>query len=199
MNFVAFFIYIFSAIYSPGPNIIMGMSLANNLGPKKVWKFTLGVFIALLISFAACALFSKFLYDLIPSVEPFMYAFGGTYLLWLAYEVYRSGGENKGNSLDGKNTIKMGMVNQFMNIKNQVFGITVFSSFILPHYSSVSMVLIFVISLSIFAISAIYTWIYVGTSLFRNFQKHRKAINTVMALSLVYCAITMFLALFNSV
>ncbi len=198
MNFVAFFVYIFAAMYSPGPNIIMGMSLASSLGPKKVWRFTLGVFIALLISFIACASFSKFLYDFIPSVEPYMYVFGGVYLLWLAYEVYRSGGENKGDALATKNTVKMGMANQFMNIKNQVFGITVFSSFILPHYNSVPMVLMFVIGLSLFAISAIYTWIYVGTALFRHFQKHRKLINTVMALSLVYCAVTMFYALFKS-
>lgn len=192
MNFLTFFIYIFATIYSPGPNIIMGMSLASNFGIKKVWRFTLGVFIALLISFGLCAAFSKFLYDFIPAVEPYMYAFGGIYLLWLAYGVYKSGFSKNPEALAGKNRIKMGMLNQFMNIKNQIFGLTVFSSYILPNYNSIPVIVFSVVGLSLFAMLAIYIWMYVGTTLMKHLQKHKRIINTVLALSLVYCAVSMF-------
>lgn len=196
MNILAFFLYCFATIYSPGPNIIVAMSLANRLGVKKIWRFVLGVFIAFIISLTMAAAFSKALFAAIPKVEPFMYAFGGFYLTYLAYLMWKDNGDEGTKDFAAKNTIKMGMFNQFSNIKTQIFGITVFSNFILPHYSSPFILFGFSIGLSLFSVSAIYSWAYLGTVLLRFFGHYRKYINGALALSLIYCAYTMFREVF---
>ncbi|XVG94833.1 LysE family transporter [Eubacteriales bacterium KG127] len=192
MNIIAFFLYCFATIYSPGPNIIVAMSLANRLGVEKIWRFVLGVFIAFVISLTLDAAFSRALFAAIPKVEPLMYVFGGCYLTYLAHLMWKDDGDEGTKNFAAKNTIKMGMLNQFSNIKTQIFGITVFSNFILPYYRSPFILFGFSICLSLFSVSAIYSWAYLGTVLLKFFGHYRKYINAALALSLMYCAYTMF-------
>ena len=66
---------------------------------------------------------------------------------------------------------------------------TVIPSFILPYYTSSTMLILFVICITIIAFLAFITWILFG-SIFKDFlQKHQKAVNFIMVLFLLYSAI----------
>lgn len=72
----------------------------------------------------------------LPDVEPTMRAVGAAYILWMAFGVWRSGSENEDSRLVPVNGVVSGMLLQFVNPKGILYGITAFSSFVLPYYDS---------------------------------------------------------------
>lgn len=84
----------------------------------------------------ACALFGAALFRFLPDVEPTMRAVGAAYILWMAFGVWRSGSGNEDSRLVPVNGVVSGMLLQFVNPKGILYGITAFSSFVLPYYDS---------------------------------------------------------------
>ncbi len=130
MNIAAFASYVLLSAFTPGPNNIMSMTNASKYGMKKAFPFNIGVFLGFLCVLSACAVFSSLLYDLIPSVKPFMLCVGAAYILWLAWTVWRDKphAEAKG-PFSQTNTVLAGAVLQFVNVKCILYGITAMSSF----------------------------------------------------------------------
>ncbi len=193
MNFTAFFAYVFLTAFTPGPNNIMSMTNASKYGFKKSFPFNLGVLLGFLVVMSCCAAFSSLLYGFIPSIKPFMLCVGAGYILWLAWVVWRNkpAGEKKG--LAQTNTILSGMVLQFINVKVILYGITALSSFILPYYHDPLGVAGFVFLLSAIGFAGTCCWALFGAVFERAFKKYGEILNVVMALLLVYCAVTMIL------
>lgn len=193
MNFSAFFSYAFLTALTPGPNNIMSMSNAIKNGFIRSFRFNLGVLFGFLIVMSICAAFTSLIYSLIPSVKPVMLCIGATYILWLAWTVWRD--KPQGNKTEVKRTASFinGMVLQFINVKVIIYGITTFSAFILPNYRSLIIVTVFVFILSLIGFLGTCCWSLFGAAFDRFFKKHSKIINNIMALFLVYCAVTMIL------
>lgn len=193
MNLVAFFSYVFLTAFTPGPNNIMAMTNAGKYGFKKSFSFNIGVLFGFLIVMSCCAVFSSQLYDVIPSVKPVMLCIGATYILWLAWTIWRDKPKEGKKGSSQTNTIVSGMVLQFINVKVILYGITALSSFVLPYYQSFVAVGAFVLILSIIGFVGTCCWALFGATFEQIFKKYGKALNAVMALLLVYCAATMIL------
>ena len=133
MNLAAFFSYVILSTITPGPNNIMSMSNAVRYGFMPSLPFNFGVLAGNLCVMSACALFSSLLYELIPTIEPFMLCAGAAYILWLAAAVLRSK-PREAQTGDFANSFTAGTALQFVNVKAILYGITAMSSFILPHY-----------------------------------------------------------------
>lgn len=191
MNFAAFLSYVFLTAFTPGPNNIMSMTNAGKYGFKKSFPFNLGVLYGFLIVMSCCAAFSSVLYDFIPSVKPIMLCIGSVYILWLAWTIWRDKPHDRKNGISSTNTVTSGMVLQFINIKVILYGITAMSSFVLPHYQSFSTIVVFILILSIVGFAGTCCWSLFGVAFECFFKKYSKALNTTMALLLVYCAISM--------
>ena len=82
---------------------------------------------------------------------------------------------------------------QFMNPKIYIYAITAMSLYILPVYSSPLVLFGFVLVLTVIGASGSYVWALFGAAFCRFFARHAKAVNLVMALLLVYCAVSLFL------
>ena len=82
-----------------------------------------------------------------------------------------------------------------MNVKVILYGITSLSSFILPHYDSVAVLALFCVILSVTGFLCTLLWALFGAVFERFFKNYAKIVNAVMALLLVYCAVTMLLEL----
>lgn len=193
MNYAAFFSYVFLTAFTPGPNNIMSMTNASKYGFKKAFPFNLGVLYGFLIVMSCCAVFSSVLYDFIPSVKPVMLCIGTAYILWLAWTIWRDKPHEGKKGLSQTNTAISGMALQFANVKVILYGITAMSSFILPYNRSFAIIATFILILTAIGFAATCCWSLFGAAFERFFKKYGKVLNIIMALLLVYCAVTMIL------
>lgn len=118
------------------PTILWRFPARVAYGLRKGLRFCFGVLLGVLGLMTACALFGAALFRFLPDVEPTMRAVGAAYILWMAFGVWRSGSGNEDSRLVPVNGVVSGMLLQFVNPKGILYGITAFSSFVLPYYDS---------------------------------------------------------------
>lgn len=191
-NITAFISYVIITTFTPGPNNIMAMSNAGKYGFKKSIRFNLGVFFGFFIIMLLSSFLSVKLYSLIPAIKPFMTFFGSIYILWLAWKIYKSSAHDS-EVLNYTSTITTGLLLQFINIKGIIYSITTVSTFIAPYYKSTFAFLAFSSSLSFVCFLSTCSWSLFGTIFQKFLIKNEKAVNIIMALLLVYCAVSFYL------
>lgn len=192
-NFAAFLSYVLVTTFTPGPNNIMSMSNASQYGFKRSIYFNIGIFFGFFIVIALCSIFSVTLYSLIPSIKPIMTCIGAVYILWLAWKTYRCKPHSNDDSEKKTNTFLSGILLQFINPKVILYGVTTVSTFIVPYYKSVFMLAIFSIILAFIGFVSTCCWSLFGSIFQKLLSDNNKVINIVMALLLVYCAVSLFL------
>lgn len=187
-----FLIYCFVTAYTPGANNLLSMSNAARLGFRKSFRFNLGITSGFLIVMSVCSLFSSTLYSVLPKVKFLMQVFGAAYMLYLAWKIWKS---NSDFEIEEEKTAGFfaGMVLQFMNPKIYIYAITAMTLYILPVFHSVISLIGFTLVLTVIGTSGSFVWALFGTIFCRFFARHTKAVNLIMALLLVYCAIALFL------
>ena len=193
-----FLIYCFITAYTPGANNLLSMSNAARLGFRKSVFFNFGITMGFLIVMTVCTLFSSTLYSALPKVKFYMQLLGAAYMLYLAWKVWKTSSDLEVESRK-ESSFLSGMVLQFMNPKIYIYAITavslyiLLSLYILPLYHSVVALIVFVLILTIIGASGSYVWALFGSAFCRFFTKHTKGVNLVMALLLVYCAVSLYL------
>jgi len=197
MNYSAFLSYVLLSSITPGPNNITSMSNAMQNGFKKGLKFNLGVLFGVFILVTLCAAFTSMLRSIIPQIEPFMLILGSAYILWLAWVIYKDAPSTGKKGAIKTNSILSGMMLQFVNVKAIMYGITGISTFVLPYYNSFLSLMPYVAFMAVLAFLCTCLWALFGTAFEMFFANHKKRLNTVMALLLVYCAISQLSGLFK--
>ena len=191
-NPLAFLAYILVTAYTPGPNNILSMSNGSMYGFKKSFPFNVGVLCGFFFVMTLCTLFSAALYAVIPKIKMAMLILGAAYMLYLAWKIFKSSmhGQEEGKN---KCTFLSGMLLQFVNPKIMVYGITSVSVYILPYYKDIAHLILFGLLLSMVGFSATLCWSAFGTAFSRLLKSHARVLNPVMAVLLVYCAVSLFL------
>ena len=168
------------------------MSNAARLGFKKSFKFNLGITAGFFIVMSVCTLFSSVLYSALPKIKFFMQILGAAYMLYLAWKIWKSHSDLE---IENEKTASFfaGMVLQFMNPKIYIYAITAMSLYILPVYHSAISLIGFTFVLTVIGASGSFVWALFGSIFCKFFARHTKAVNLIMAVLLVYCAISLFL------
>lgn len=109
-------------------------------------------------------------------------------MLYLAYKTFQRlpPGEN---DAEKEPHYLMGFFLQLINVKIIIYGLTMFSSFILPHVSRIPLLLGFAFYLMILGAIGNLIWAFAGNVLKIFYGKYYKGMNAVMALLLVWCAL----------
>ena len=190
MPVISMVIYAVVASFTPGPNNIMSLLFANQYGFKRTVRFCLGVgtgFFALLL---LSSYFNLLLKNYIPKIEFFMAIVGMVYMLYLAFIIIRSKGDSEDPNGGKYNSFVAGLFLQFVNPKAVLYALTVVSTFVLPYHTSHSSLLFYSVVLAIIGFMGTFSWSIFG-SLFKKFlAKYRSQFNLVMALLLVYSAVS---------
>lgn len=190
MPLLSFLLYVFISSFTPGPNNIMAMLFANKSGFKKTLRFCLGVGTGFFVIMLLSSYFNLLLKNFIPKIEFAMTILAAVYMVYLAIKIVMSKHHDNDNEDDKHNRFFSGMVLQFVNPKGILYGITVISTFILPYHSSNFSLLAFSIFLAFVGFLSTMCWSMFG-SLFQMFlTKYRSQFNLVMALLLVYSAVS---------
>ena len=188
----SFLTYAVITAATPGPNNIMSMSNAGRLGFRRALPFNLGIWVGFTIVMALCTLFCIALSALIPAIRLPMLVLGAAYMLYLAWGTFRSSGAiQEDHAREG---FRSGLLLQFINPKIYLYGVMSMEAYILPYYGGQPAVLLFFALLLAF-IGFVFTlaWAAFGSVFRLLFSRHARAVNTVMALLLVYCAVSLFL------
>ena len=189
-NVLAFVTYVAATTFTPGPNNIMAMANASRYGLKRSMHFTTGVCAGFFLIVGLSIAFTMALYGAIPAIKPVMTVIGATYILWLAWKTATSSPHDEGAA--GQSTFASGVVLQFLNPKAILYGITVSSTFIVPYYHAVPVLVGFAAALALVSLVSTSTWALFG-SLFEGVSAgKRRIVGYVMAALLVYCAVSLF-------
>ncbi len=191
-RWIPFLTYAAVTAVTPGPNNIMSMSNSSRKGFRGALPFVLGITVGFTIVMLLCTLFCSLLSSLIPKIKLPMLILGAAYMLYLAWETYKSGdGLEEDHTRDG---FLSGMLLQFINPKIYIYCIMSMEAYILPYYHGQVLPLVgFALLLSVIGCTFTLCWAAFGSVFKWLFSKHAKAVNTAMALLLVYCAISLFL------
>lgn len=193
MNFAAFLTFTLLTAFTPGPNNILAMSNTSKYGLKKSTGVIKGIFSGFLSVMILCSIFSVILVNIIPKIKPIMTYIGAAYILWLAWNVVKSKSQSKGENIKKADSFITGFILQFINVKIILYGITAFSTFIIPFYSSFFSIGAFTLLITFFGCSGVFTWAIFGAAFQSFFERYRVTVNIIMALLLVYSAITLII------
>ena len=188
---LSFLTYAVITAATPGPNNLMSMSNGGRLGFRRALPFNFGIWAGFSAVMLLCTAFCSLLSALIPRVRLPMLVLGAAYMLFLAWETLRGGELTEDHSHSG---FWSGLLLQFINPKIYIYGVMSMEAYILPHFAGRPLPLA-AFALLLAGIGFLFTllWSAFG-SLFRVlFVRHARAVNRIMALLLVYCAVSLFL------
>ena len=192
MSWLHFLSYAVVTAATPGPNTIMSMSNAGRLGLKRSFPFNLGIWLGFSIVMLLCTLFCGALSSLIPKIKMPMLVIGAAYMLFLAWKTFRSTGVIEEDSRHGN--FLSGMFLQFVNPKIYIYGIVSLEAYILPAYQgNWGILALFALLLAFIGFVFTLLWALFGSVFNMLFSRYGRITNTVMALLLVYCAVSLFL------
>lgn len=175
-------------VWSPGPNNIMLLSAASKYGIRKNIKFMLGIWTGSFTLMILCGIFCGGLTAIVPGLQPVMKYVGAAYLLYLSYLTLRRFPPREGRE-DKEPSYLTGIFLQLVNVKIIVYGLTMFSSFILPWVRQPILLLLFAFYLMVLGAIGNLIWAFAGNVLKRFYDSHYKWMNVIMALLLVWCAL----------
>lgn len=192
-NAAAFFSYVFVMTFTPGPNNIMSMTFANQVGFKKTQKFMLGVAVGFLILQLLSSYFNLLLYSYLPKIKLAMDFVGAAYMLYLAVKIVW-GKPHEDNRKDTRlNAFLPGLLLQFVNPKGVLYCITVAAGFIMPYYRSNLAIILFSLLTTVLVYISNNVWGAFGVLFQKFLSTYQRPFNIVMALLLVYSAVSLFL------
>ena len=189
LNFLPFITYVIVTTFTPGPNNLLSMSNAMRSGYRKTLKFLAGIFTGFLLLMLLCGLLNFALVSLAPGVRIWLNILGAAYMVYLAIHIMRSRPDEGQQASDRLNTYQAGFVLQFINLKGILYGVTVFSNFIVPAYPDPRQVALFAPLLAMIAFVAVSCWSLGGDIFRKTLNRYYKAANFIMGLLLIYTAI----------
>ena len=168
MSWLHFLSYAVVTAATPGPNNIMSMSNAGRLGFRRSFPFNLGIWAGFSLVMLLCTIFCGTLSALIPKIKLPMLIAGAAYMLYLAWETFRSSGEIGEDH--SRESFRSALLLQFVNPKIYIYCIMSMEAYILPYYHGQALPLAgfalllaligFVFTLCWSAFGSVFKWLF---------------------------------------
>lgn len=185
-----FLIYVFVTTFTPGPNNITSMTNAMRDGFRKTLVYILGIFSGFVVMMLASGFLNLTLVSLLPDSHFWLNLLGAVYLVILAGLVAFSKPADDAHAGKSINTYWGGFIMTLLNVKVIIYGITVYSLFIIDLFKGGWQITGFAVGLALVAFVSCILWA-LGGHLFRRWlNRYYRVFNWVMAGLLVYTAIS---------
>jgi len=188
-NFFPFLVYVAVTTFTPGPNNIMSMTHGMHYGYRRILLFLFGIAIGFFIIMLDSGQMNVMLTGWLPFLEKWFKIFGAFYMFYLAFHVVRSQPLEIKEGEKSEATFSAGFSMQFLNIKVILYGITVYSLFIVHSYHGPIMIGLFALLLALVGFIATSCWGLGGNLFQKTIRKNYRWFNFVMAGLLIYTAI----------
>jgi cysteine/O-acetylserine efflux protein len=178
--------------FSPGPNTLISASMGMQYGYRKTFPFLIGIWTGFVIVFIGCSLLATTLAEIIPQFRNILSVIGAIYILWLAYKTYRASYSVE-DKLQKPLGYTNGMVLQVLNPKVILYGLTIFSTYLVSLPKNIILFFAAPIIFATISLSATTTWALfgVGIASFMKNSQAAKIVQSLLALSLVIIAYDM--------
>lgn len=190
LSYSAFISFIVVAAFTPGPNNCMALSHATRSLRSGI-LFSFGVLGGMLLVMLSCGFLSGVLAKHLNSAQTIMKVFGCSYMLWLAWSLWKSSDVAESPVQGSGNLLLSGCILQLINPKLIAYGITAYSVFILPHVPNTTSLVLFAAVLALVGFAGTLTWALCGAVMKTLFQHYPVYINRALALTVVGCAVSM--------
>jgi threonine/homoserine/homoserine lactone efflux protein len=194
MNFFAFITYVLVTTFTPGPNNMMAMSNGLHDGFRKTLRFLAGVLFGSFFVMLLCGYLNFALVNILPKARFWLNLLGTGYMIYLGIHIGMTKDNEQSEVERPLNTFKAGMFLQFLNLKLILYGITVFSNFIIPFHQDIPTLTVYTIILALIGFIATACWAAFGVAFRTVFSKYSRIINISLGLLLIYSAIEGFIA-----
>jgi cysteine/O-acetylserine efflux protein len=184
-----FLVYCVINAFTPGPGNILALNTVNSYGWKKGKPLFFGIFAGYYVVQIICALFVYGIGAFLPSALKILKYIGAVYIFWLAIHVAMSK-PTTDDSAEGASFWK-GFMLQFVNVKIYMFGITALTGYITDYSTALPTLVGFELLIATIGTIATSTWIGMGILIQKFYLKHYKAINIILALTLLECIYSM--------
>lgn len=183
-----FFVYTLINAFTPGPGNILAMKTAVNCGWKRGRPLFLGIFAGYYVVQFLCAVFIFGISAALPQVLGVIKYVGAAYILWLAVHIALSHPTDSG--VDQRTSFLKGFLLQFVNIKIYLFGITALTGYVTPYSTKLWVLLLFEAIIATIGSAATLSWIGAGTLIQQFYVKHSRTVNSLLALALLECVVS---------
>ena len=180
-----FLVYCLINAFTPGPGNILALNTATNYGWHRGKPLFLGIFAGYYVVQVLCAIFVYGVSTLLPSVVGVLKYVGAAYILWLAFHIALS--KPAEEEMAESASFTRGFLLQFVNVKIYLFGVTALTGYIVDYSSTLHVLLFSEIVIATIGTIATSVWISMGVLIQKVYLKHYRAINIVLALTLLEC------------
>lgn len=177
-----------ATVWSPGPNNILLLSTTSKYGIRKNLKLMLGIWTGSLTLMCLCGIFCSALSRVVPGLQPIMKYIGAAYILFLAWQTLRRKPPREAAEEKSPSYL-MGILLQLLNIKIMVYGLTMFSSYIIPYETRPSFLFLYAVYLMFLGAVGNLIWAFAGSLLKGLYASHYRLMNAAMALLLAWCSL----------
>lgn len=186
----SFLLYCYIGAITPGPANLTSLAAALRYGRKPALRQWRGIFFGFFLVSMASVLVTWLLGTMLNEYVGYLAWVGAAYILWMAWHMLRSSGVEAEDNPD-QPTFRRGLLVQLTNVKIMVFCLTALASYVLPYTDSFWWLLGVGLFLPFTGPMANLIWLFAGASLQKLFSRHRRAVDIVLALSLVACAVSL--------
>ena len=136
-----------------------------------------------------CALFVYGVGAFLPDALKILKYIGAIYILWLAIHVAVGKPATDENAEDA--SFWKGFMLQFVNVKIYMFGITALTGYITDYSTALTALVCAELFIATIGTLATCTWIGMGILIRKFYLRHYRAINIILALTLLECIYSM--------
>ena len=182
--------FVLITTFTPGPNNISSASMGVLYGYKNTLHYLVGITVGFFFMMLLSASISTSLLNLVPAFEPVLRLVGAGYILYLAFATLKASYSFREGNLKPMGFVK-GLMLQLLNPKVIVYGLTLFSAFLVSITNNVVMLVLAAVLLAAVAFCATSTWALFGTAI-KTYLHHPRvkiAVNSVLSLLLIYTAL----------
>lgn len=184
-----FLLYCVINAFTPGPGNILALNTVNSYGWRRGRPLFLGIFAGYYAVQMICALFVYGIGAFLPSALRMLKYIGAAYIFWLAIHVAIGKPTADGRSEEA--SFWKGFMLQFVNVKIYMFGITALTGYITDYSAALPLLIGFELLVATIGTIATCTWIGLGILIRRFYLRHYKAVNIILALTLLECIFSM--------
>ena len=192
INLPSLISYVLISSFTPGPSNISSASMAVIHGYKKTLNYQVGLAAGVFLLMVLSGWFSTALLKLFPALEPTLRYTGAGYILYLAFEILKAS-----YSFTKENTKPLGLMHgftlQILNPKLIVYAFTLFSAFLAPIATNITLLTWAAVILAGTSFCATSLWALFGTAIqaYLHNPRMKTLVNVILSLSLVYAALSL--------
>lgn len=176
--------------FTPGPGNLLALNASVRFGWRRGRQLFLGIFAGYYVVQGICEAVTYGIGQYFSSAMVFLQYAGALYIIWLAVHIAVSVPDC--TDAEKRPSFWTGFLLQLVNVKIYMFGMTALTGYVVPFYTSFSVLLLFEMGIASLGVIATLFWAFAGLAMQRVYRKYYRAINILLALMLLQCAVSLF-------